>query len=91
MFSFAQLEFLNEEIKNKNYSELQKKKLRNGRIFENGGDHLKMISNQFSQLIEDEYKKMHIFGIKADTDEKEIAQLLSKFNGIKVKVFPHEP
>jgi hypothetical protein len=44
-----------------------------------------------SKKNEEEYKKLHIFGIDADFDENDIQKILSNFSDLKIKIFPLEP
>ena len=90
-YSYAHLEFLSDELKNKNFRELQQKRLRSYRILDNGADHLKIQLGDASKQNEEEFKKLHIFGIKPNTNEGDIQQLLKNFTGIKIKMFPLEP
>jgi RNA recognition motif-containing protein len=98
-FYFASLEFQNEEIKTRNYKSLQSTKLRNNSILDIGCNHLKvqpisacpLLNNNNNCGGEDEYKKLHIFGIEVDTDESYIQKILCDYTDIKVRIFPLEP
>ena len=65
--------------------------LRNAKIVGNGSDHLKLdLTGEQYKKNEEEYKRLHIFGIDADSDENDIQKILSSFKDLKIKIFPIE-